>query len=277
MGRSNIGKIFKLFFCMVKKGYSLAETLIVIALIMIMAGLFLNSDLPRRKLTIQREAYILSQNIRTMENNAGNARSHTNCNIENPNSPNPEGGLYPFGGYAAMLDIDKPNQYFLYTNCNEDGPYTLCEGEYDSDLKVGDCVRISDVDYNKEGSLLLNAAASTNCPANTASCDFYYDNRGKDGYINELMQKRIFPTSIRFDKIEALIRFENQWKWQECSQMIIDFKPTNPDTFIICAIKGKSTFYYVAKEAKISITDGENVRYIEINKAGLVAVKSDAQ
>ncbi len=262
---------------MVKRGYSLAETLIVIALIMIMAGLFLNSDLPRRKLTIQREAYILSQNIRTMENNAGNARSNTNCNVPNPNSPNPEGGLYPFDGYAIMLEIEKPQQYFLYTNCNEYGRYLPCSGGgYESDLRVGDCIQLNSTD--REGSFLFNAADISKC-IDKPTCDYYNDNRGGDGYINELMQKRIFPTSIKLNKLEAYIRDnDGQWKWESnCDQLIIDFKPTNPETFIICRTKDNSSYYYVAREAKISITDGENTRLVQINKAGLVAVKSDTQ
>lgn len=259
----------------------MAETLIVIALIMIMAGLFLNSDLPRRKLTIQREAYILSQNIRTMENNAGNARSNTNCNVPNPNSPNPEGGLYPFDGYAIMLDKDSPRQYVIYTNCI-DG-YTFPE--------LGDFVSLSSP-ASQAGSFLFNPIQigesvsgfsitdPPKCDPNNEKCDIYDDGRGGKGYINELIATRKFPSSIAIkedDGLQALIKYDDQWGWKSCDQLIIDFKPTNPETFIICRTKENSSNYYGAREAKINITDGENIRLVQVNKAGLVAVKSDTQ
>ncbi|MFA5166359.1 MAG: type II secretion system protein [Candidatus Paceibacterota bacterium] len=260
---------------MVKKGYSLAETLIVIALIMIMAGLFLNSDLPRRKLTIQREAYILSQNIRTMENNAGNARSSTNCNVPNLNSisPNPDGGLYPFDGYAIMLDKDMPWQYLIYTNCNESFSFP----------ELGDNISLSGPS-SQEGSFLFNPAKSPQgnvstekcSPTDQTPCDYYNDNRGGVGYINELIAIRKFPTSIKLKDggLRAFIK-KDQWGWEDCSQIIIDFKPTTPVTYIICRVGDGA--YYGAREGSITITDGDNERIVTINKAGLVAPKSDTQ
>lgn len=258
---------------MVKKGYSLAETLIVIALIMIMAGLFLNSDLPRRKLTIQREAYILSQNIRTMENNAGNARSNTNCNVHNPNSPNPEGGLYPFDGYAIMLDKDAPRQYLIYTNCNEANFFP----------ELGSYVSLSGPS-SQEGSFLFNPVKTVGSyntekcsPTAQTPCDYYNDNRDGIGYINELIATRKFPSSITIkdEGLRAFIKYNEQWQWKTCDQIIIDYKPTTPVTYIICKIGDER--YYGAREGSVTITDGINERIVFFNKVGLVAPKSDTQ
>lgn len=255
----------------------MAETLIVIALIMIMAGLFMNSEMPRRKLTIQREAYILSQNIRTLENNAGNARSITNCNLNNENrSPN-LGGFYPFGGYAIMLDINSPNQYILYANC----------AKYNFGSSIGGFKRTDSADgtflYNpvSVAQPLPNGNQGSCTPSSDKKCDYFYDQRGAYGYVDELIAKRVFPSSIRIKEsgLSAYIETEeSNWSWVECEQLIVNFKPTAPDTRILChRINDDSANYYVAKEGKITITDGENERKVVVNVAGLVAPKADNQ
>ncbi len=96
-----------------RKAYTIVEMLVVVAIMIIMASIFVTSSEPRKKMDLQRDAYFFVQNIRQAQELSMAVQGFEKC----------ASGVTPKGGYGIFLEQaetdSKDKKYTLYGDCDE--------------------------------------------------------------------------------------------------------------------------------------------------------------
>lgn len=146
-----------------EKGYTLAEMITVIAIIVIAAGIFANFGSSQKQLSLQRDVYSFAQNIRRVQQMASSISTVTNCDVN-------QAQKVPKNGYGIFVEKDTQdktiNRYILYANCacaelnaagtgclkkwdppekKEDDYYKTEESVMNSPIKLSSQVSIADI------------------------------------------------------------------------------------------------------------------------------------
>lgn len=190
-----------------EKGYTLAEMITVIAIIVIAAGIFANFGSSQKQLSLQRDVYSFAQNIRRVQQMASSISTVTNCD------PSGQTQMVPRNGYGVFLEKGQ-GRYLLYANCDcargADNkclaPYDIPEGSdiyasgervMNSPIKLSNQVEISKIVGKKNGAIVgdpdtglagvvilyqpPDPAVQIFAPDNTALDEAYIDIKLKDG------------------------------------------------------------------------------------------------
>ncbi len=96
-----------------KKGFTLTETILVVALIIILSSFTLASHRQGERLfSLQRAAHKLAQDLSyTRDMAMRGQKTSASC-----------GGIFPSGGYGLYFSVGS-NSYILFADCNNNGQY----------------------------------------------------------------------------------------------------------------------------------------------------------
>jgi len=100
-----------------KKGFTLTETILIVALIIILSSFTLASHRQGERLfSLQRAAHKLAQDLSYARDMA----------MRGQKTPASCGGIFPSGGYGLSFIINS-NSYVLFADCNNNGQYDFPE------------------------------------------------------------------------------------------------------------------------------------------------------
>lgn len=273
-----------------QQGFSLIEIIVTMAIMAIMTSMFFTVDAPRKKLEMQREAYLVAQNIRRMENMSASIQATPQCAWKEEFVTQLKSGLLPNQGYAVYFDLDSPRQYTLYANCltpNEFVGNSNFDPSSDSGKVTLRTLRTYNLFSTQGDSCFDSVLDESWYSKKTNGCDIIKvakeANNAGPKYGDETIEIARLVGKVKIEKIEALIN----GSYQPCNNLVIGFEPPDPATYIYCCKEKKPGSNRTCNTylgpldgpsiARITIKqDEENgeERVIEMNKAGLIWVKN---